>query len=462
MFFVIVLVLFGSLRVFSQPSRPEVGYPFDYVFKNLINYESREARSSEFRGKLLILDFWNTGCASCLESWPKLLRLQKKFSEEIQIILVNTLQGEQVIRNSIHSLEQREGIEMTLPIVCGDTLLDYFFPNPGVPKIVWIDQNGIYQSFTNGTYLTESIIEKILRQEPLTMFQLTLSNSKGSLIDLEPSRIQKFWEPLFVNGNGHDGESMPLISQSVLTGRIEGLLPAFWMMIRDTIANRITLTMQGSISSFYEVAYNDANFVEPRVNSDLDRLPKKVKEWRVADSRFFPYKTTGESNDAYCYAYQLTVPNTSYRRVQHLLQMDLQRYFGLAARMEKRSTDCLVLRATDTTLIRIKAKEEYSNREKRRKFGSPGHLARYLSFSVFDEYPVLDETGYKGTVRGIQVFEDIDLLNQELRGCGLEMTLQRREVEVLVVEAPEGYVFPVELEGVNSNSRRQWKYSSSD
>lgn len=52
------------------------------------NYEKSTAKISDFKGKLLILDFWNTTCTSCIAAMPEMERLQNKFNDKIQIILV--------------------------------------------------------------------------------------------------------------------------------------------------------------------------------------------------------------------------------------------------------------------------------------------------------------------------------------------------------------------------------------
>ena len=44
----------------------------DIEFKNIINYKSKTARLSDFKGKLVILDFWGTWCTSCIAAFPKM------------------------------------------------------------------------------------------------------------------------------------------------------------------------------------------------------------------------------------------------------------------------------------------------------------------------------------------------------------------------------------------------------
>ncbi len=59
----------------------------DVAFK-MINYKSNKAHLSEFRGKLLILDFWGAFCSTCIAQFSKLTELQKQFNSELNIIPV--------------------------------------------------------------------------------------------------------------------------------------------------------------------------------------------------------------------------------------------------------------------------------------------------------------------------------------------------------------------------------------
>ena len=38
----------------------------DVEFENVINYSDKKVRLSDFKGKLMILDFWATWCTSCI------------------------------------------------------------------------------------------------------------------------------------------------------------------------------------------------------------------------------------------------------------------------------------------------------------------------------------------------------------------------------------------------------------
>src|SRR5688572_14247448 len=60
----------------------------DRQFKELVNHVKPSLRLSDFRGKLLILDFWATWCSPCISAFPKLDTLQKTFGKKIQILPV--------------------------------------------------------------------------------------------------------------------------------------------------------------------------------------------------------------------------------------------------------------------------------------------------------------------------------------------------------------------------------------
>src|SRR5688572_26528195 len=56
----------------------------------MVNYSKPTARLSDFKGKVVILDFWATWCGSCIEAFPKIDLAQKEFGDRLQVILVNS------------------------------------------------------------------------------------------------------------------------------------------------------------------------------------------------------------------------------------------------------------------------------------------------------------------------------------------------------------------------------------
>jgi thiol-disulfide isomerase/thioredoxin len=117
----------------------------------------------DFKGKLVILDFWNTGCKSCIVAWPHLSSLQKEFADQIQIILVNKEETKDQITERLEKLKKTKaavsivarkdvkggfdgGIQIPtnlFSIIGKRKDLDRIFPLRGVPFHAWIDGTGI-------------------------------------------------------------------------------------------------------------------------------------------------------------------------------------------------------------------------------------------------------------------------------------------------------------------------------
>src|SRR3982750_1930189 len=57
--------------------------------KNVFNYDRDWINFDDFKGKLVIVDFWSFGSTACFTSFPKMEELQNRFGDRIRVILVN-------------------------------------------------------------------------------------------------------------------------------------------------------------------------------------------------------------------------------------------------------------------------------------------------------------------------------------------------------------------------------------
>ncbi|WP_439879711.1 TlpA family protein disulfide reductase [Pontibacter sp. MBLB2868] len=107
----------------------------DVQLTGMFNYPKTTARLSDFRGKLVLLDFWATWCGACLVNMPKLEKLQQAFGDSIQILAVTSQSREEVERfRKKNKLLQ----SYSLPIVTGDTELKRLFPHKLLPGIATV------------------------------------------------------------------------------------------------------------------------------------------------------------------------------------------------------------------------------------------------------------------------------------------------------------------------------------
>lgn len=416
----------------------------DITLTNLINYPIKTAKLSDFREKLLILDFWSTGCASCIESWPKLVSLQKKFSDRIQIILINSSQEESIVRPLIEKREKVLGIDMSiLPVLCGDTIPKQLFPYEGVPHIVWIDSDGVVYSITYGNDLKEENIRALLEGRNVVMHE------KGRIKIMPKKRKFNLREPLFIKGNGQEELAGKLISQSVLTEADSSFSGNFNIFPREGNKNfkdcKGMSALNASIKGLYAFAY------EPRDANMVASHSRKLMEHRPGERILFDLEDSTKYKNYY--NYQLTVHKpTSRRKLQEMMRLDLEKYFGLKARWEKRSRQCLVFSIADTTRISYNGSEKTRfiiNDVEFKVSGSPSisNIRRYTMSEIVDwmetvvpayieKWPIIDETGVKGPV---SIDLEADVFNYEklhkalYEKYGMRLALEEREVGVLVL-----------------------------
>lgn len=141
----------------------------DVEITNIINSRIKSAKISDFKGKLIILDFWHTWCSACIEGFPKLDSLQRQFPNKLQIFLVDpkkeggdTEKGVQIVINRINDWSARK---IRLPIVFPDTAISQNFIVKSVPHCVWIDGNGVIIAITGKEPVTRENISKIINGE---------------------------------------------------------------------------------------------------------------------------------------------------------------------------------------------------------------------------------------------------------------------------------------------------------
>src|SRR5690349_12062447 len=89
----LLAILFHTPRYcnaqFTMKSELTIGDTMqDVEINNIVNGKKGSVKVSDFKGKLLILDFWATWCSPCIKVMPKLDSLQKYFGSKIQILPV--------------------------------------------------------------------------------------------------------------------------------------------------------------------------------------------------------------------------------------------------------------------------------------------------------------------------------------------------------------------------------------
>ena len=118
----------------------------------LKSIEGRTVRLSDYRGKVVLINFWATWCPPCRAEMPDLVKLQREYGTDgLQIIGV-TYPPEQ--RTRVRKFTRR--MKVNYPIVLGTRETKAgFSPDETLPLTVIIDREGTIRGTIAGILLPE-------------------------------------------------------------------------------------------------------------------------------------------------------------------------------------------------------------------------------------------------------------------------------------------------------------------
>lgn len=141
-------------------------YPFDFAVSS---FGGEELSLEQYRGKVVIVDFWGTWCPPCRAEIPSFIELQNTFGEQgLQIVGLNYENGDEAaIVKKVNEFVAQQGINY--PCAPGTDELREQVPNfRGFPTTVFIDRQGKVRMTTVGlhgyAYLEAAV--KLLLDEP--------------------------------------------------------------------------------------------------------------------------------------------------------------------------------------------------------------------------------------------------------------------------------------------------------
>jgi len=105
----------------------------------LQDLSGKTVRSADFKGKVVILDFWATWCPPCRAEIPGFIELQKKY--QAQGLAIVGVSVDQASTDSIRSFVQKQGLNY--PVVQSDEKIEAAYGGiEGLPTTFIIDWAG--------------------------------------------------------------------------------------------------------------------------------------------------------------------------------------------------------------------------------------------------------------------------------------------------------------------------------
>ncbi|HEY0897451.1 MAG TPA: hypothetical protein VGE15_12915 [Sphingobacteriaceae bacterium] len=386
----------------------------DLEIRNIINYKTGSANISDFKTRLIILDFWSTYCSSCIPSLKKIDSLSKVFKGEVTFLPV-TRQSSAIAR----AAWKKHGY--SLPSATEDRVLQTLFPHKFLPHLVWI-LDGRVKATTSSGEVSADNIRAVLRSGNVAL------RSKADVMDYDPGK------PLFIGNNGSSGKELRYYS--MISASTPGIPAGGGKRTLPGNILRISYTNY-EVAKLYQAAFKEAD--------PLLEYPNRVL-FLVSDS--IRHMLVRQKNDPYwseksTFSYQLQFPGNRNANAFRVMQDDLNRFFatayGFRGGIEKVEVNVLALvrqkhdgrlKASSGAPFRRVTKTSYSSAN----LPLSDLVTQLATVHSKLEIPIVDLTNFSAPV-SLELdagLEDLHALNLELDKYGLQLKEGKRVVDMLV------------------------------
>ncbi len=334
----------------------------------ILNYSLPAPLLSSFKGRLVILDFMNTFCGSCIEALPALDALQHKYGNRLQIFIVTNEPKERLVKFLKNNPVAKS---VALPVITGDSVLEKLFPHYFVSHEAWL-YDGKVQAITAADYVTEqNILTMLTGISPAW----PIKNDRGEYDYTAPLLAVSVGNKEYLTGS-----AKPL--GSILTGHLQGVALRYTEEA-DSLSNTLTIkAINFSIAYLYQ-----------HTLTDWQNFPISHIQLPTNDIAFFTYtkglafRDVWDENNTYCY--ELTLPlYTPPEIIKQKIQLDLDACLGVQSRFETRPTSCYILMEDSAAIAAGAVRDSYEKLSARAAntevvFPSPVNLVRKLNQSIW-------------------------------------------------------------------------------
>lgn len=163
-------LLLASVAVHADWQQPELSYNLTPVENKvpakdfeLLNMDEEKIKFSDYRGKVVLLNFWATWCPPCVREMPSMERLQQQVGEEtFRVVAVNQMEDADQVFAFTGQLE----IDPTFTILFDTTsAVSRAYSVRGLPTTYLIDKQGnIRYRAVGGRDFNHPEVVKIINQ----------------------------------------------------------------------------------------------------------------------------------------------------------------------------------------------------------------------------------------------------------------------------------------------------------
>jgi thiol-disulfide isomerase/thioredoxin len=125
---------------------------------NLSDIQGKRISLSDYRGKVLLINFWATWCIPCRTEIPDLVKMQRRYQKQGLRIIGITYPPQTIseVRNAVRKLN----VNYRVAIGTKSTK-SLFTKSETLPMTVVIDRNGVVQAVIEGIMYSDEFDQKV-------------------------------------------------------------------------------------------------------------------------------------------------------------------------------------------------------------------------------------------------------------------------------------------------------------
>lgn len=353
---------------------------------------------SEYKDKLIILDFWATWCGSCITALKKIHHIQKIFPDDVAVVAVTTQDHRQI---SAFDAKTDFWDEVAIPSIVQDSILKNHFLHKILSHVVWISREGLVSKSSGSNQITEENINDAIRGD------FTRIEAKNDILDFDRS------VPLFIDAP--TSQDADFNFRSLISGYLEGA---------PSVSG---ISDFGGLTRKYKVNSSIMNLYLFSIPTLVEYFPARIK-WKVRDRDRFFYSNEGADqekwNRQHLYCFDVIYDKKRTGQLEEKMKSDLDFVLGLRSQFKEVELSCLIFKRIDGAHVPIKQGDVQVSK-----------VLRRLEYEL--STPVLNESDIECLCQDIAEHirgDDLERINQELKNFGLILDRDIRVVRAFVIE----------------------------